>query len=184
MRIYGTDGDYDEPINHRSFRHRLSKIITQKASVLINMPVLKNHGSAQSGAQVTLAMKNHYGTIDNPGPYHDNNCDPHIADINDIPAIKQKTRLIVCDATRGCWDEGPGPGAGTIWTYKGIIVGKDPVACDTIGTGVIDAKRAEQGKGPLGGGPGQLPKHINTAAGYGLGTNDRAKMNLLEQTIA
>ncbi len=179
VRVYGTDGDYDQPINHRSFHHSLSNIITQRASALINVPVVKNHG----GAQVTLALKNHYGTIDKPGPYHGNNCDPHIADINDIPIIRNKTRLIVCDATRGCWDGGPGPGAGTIWTYKGIIVGKDPVACDAIGTGIIDAKRAQQGKGPLGGGPGKLPKHINTAAQYGLGTNDRSRIELLEQTL-
>jgi len=180
VRIYGTDGDYDQPINHRSFHHSLSKIITQKASVIINVPVLKTHG----GTGITLAMKNHYGTIDNPGPYHGNNCDPHIADINDIPAIKNKTRLIVADAIRGCWDGGPGPGAGTIWAYKGIIVGTDPVACDTIGTGIIDAKRQEKGRPPLGGGPGKLPKHINTAAGYGLGTNDLAKISLLQRTLA
>jgi len=180
VRIYGTDGDYDDPINHRSFHHRLTNILTQKASALINMPVLKNHG----GAGITLAMKNHYGTIDKPGPYHGNNCDPHIADINDIPAIKNKTRLIVADAIRGCWDGGPGPGAGTIWAYKGIIVGTDPVACDTIGTGIIDAKRQEKGRPPLGGGPGKLPKHINTAAGHGLGTNDLANISLLQRTLA
>ncbi len=175
VRVYGTDGDYDEAINHRSFHHRLSKIITQKASAIINIPVLKNHG----GAQVTLAMKNHYGTIDQPGAYHGNNCDPHIADINDIPAIKSKTRLIVVDATRGRWE-----GGSPLWTYKGIIVGTDPVACDTIGTGVIDAKRQEKGLPPLGGGPGKLPKHINTAAQLGVGTSDPAQMDVIQQTIA
>lgn len=115
VRIYGTDGDYDEPINHRSFHHRLTKIITQRASAIINIPVLKNH--ARAG--VTLAMKNHYGSIDNPAAYHGeyDNCDPYIADVNDIPAIKNKTRLIVCDATRGCWDGGPWAWS---WHYLGL----------------------------------------------------------------
>ena len=181
VRFYGTDGDYDAPLTHRSFHDRLTKIITHKASAIINMPVLKTH--ARAG--VTLAMKNHYGSIDKPSNYHgkDNNCDPYIADINDIPAIKNKTRLIVCDALRGCWQGGPSPKAGDIWVYKGIIVGRDPVACDTMGTGIIDAKRQEKGLAPVGDGPGQLPAHINTAAGIGLGNNDRSRIELLEQTL-
>jgi len=180
VKYYGVDRDYDEPIVHRSFRDRLGKIITQKASALINMPVLKTH----QRAGVTLAMKNHYGSISNPSAYHGphNNCDPYIADINDIPAIKDKTRLIVCDALRGCWQGGPSPHAADIWVYQGIIVGQDPVACDTIGTGIIDAQREQQGKTPIAG-PGQLPAHINTAARIGLGNNDRSRIELLEQTL-
>ena len=182
VRFYGTDGDYDAPLTHRSFHDRLTKIITQKASVIINIPVLKSH----QRAGVTLAMKNHYGSIDKPGNYHgkDDNCDPYIADINDIPAIKNKTRLIVCDALRGCWRGGPGPKAGDIWTYKGIIIGRDPVACDAVGTRVIDAKRLEQGQGPVSGSAGQLPAHINTAAALGLGNSDESRIDLLERTLA
>jgi len=175
VQCYGTDGHYSAKLDHRSFKHSLTKIVAEKASVLINVPVLKTHGSAQ----VTLAMKNHYGTIDKPGPYHGNNCDPHIADINDIPEIKHKTRLIVCDAIRGCFKGGPGPGAGDLFTPMSLIVGQDPVACDTIGTLIIDAERQRRGLGPLGG-AGQLPKHIVTAAGYGLGTNNLQQMNVLE----
>ena len=181
VRFYGTDGDYDAPIVHRSFHDRLTKIISQKASVLLNMPVLKTHRRAG----VTLAMKNHYGSIDKPSNYHgkDNNCDPYIADINDIPAIKNKTRLIVCDALRGCWQGGPMPQAGDIWAYKGIIVGRDPVACDAVGTRIIDAERLEQGQSAVSGNAGKLPAHINTAGRIGLGNYEQSRIELLEQTL-
>ena len=131
-------------------------------------------------------MKNHYGSISKPANYHGpkNNCDPYIADINDIPAIRNKTRLIVCDALRGCWQGGPAPQAGDIWAYQGIIVGSDPVACDTVGTWVIDAKRQQQGKDPVSGAMGALPPHINTAARIGLGNNDSARIDLLDETLA
>ncbi len=178
VQIYGTDGDYSAKFDHRTYKDRLSKIITEKASVIINVPVLKDHG----GAQVTLAMKNHYGSIDNPGPYHGNNCDPYIADINDIPEIKDKTRLIVCDAIRGCFQHGPGPNPGDLFTPASLIVGRDPVACDTLGTMMIDAERAKHGLPPLGG-EGKLPKHIVTAAGYGLGTNNLQAMNVLKTSV-
>jgi len=40
----------------------LSKILTQRSGVLINVPVLKDH----DGAGVTIALKNMYGVIHNP----------------------------------------------------------------------------------------------------------------------
>jgi uncharacterized protein (DUF362 family) len=178
VQCYGTDGDWSEPFDQGTFKGRLSKIVTEKATVLVNLPVLKDHGASQ----VTLAMKNHYGTIDNPGPYHGNWCDPHIADINSLPAIRNKTRLIVCDCIRGCFRNGPGPGAGDLFSPLALITGKDPVACDTIGTGIIDEARASRGL-PTTAGTGQLPRHIVTAAKYGLGTNQTAQMDVLKVTV-
>ena len=46
----------------------LSKILTQGCDYLINVPVLKDHGTAG----VTLSMKNHYGSVDSPGAMHGN----------------------------------------------------------------------------------------------------------------
>ena len=45
---------------------RISDVIIN-ASYLINMPIMKNHGYTG----VTLAFKNHFGTIDKPSPLHD-----------------------------------------------------------------------------------------------------------------
>jgi uncharacterized protein (DUF362 family) len=172
VRCYGTDGAYDDWLAHRSIRTRLSKIITQAASVIINVPVLKHHGS--SG--VTLAMKNHYGSIANPGDLHANNCDPGIPELNDIPAIREKTRLIVVDAVRGLFDGGPGGRPDQVWPAQTLIISANPVAADALGLEIIDAARRQRGLPSLA----SQAHHIATAAQLGLGPNQRAGMNVLE----
>ena len=65
----------------------LSSILTKMCTYLINVPVLKDH----SIAGVTLSMKNHYGTIDNPGSLHGPtySCNPY------IPALNQHIRDVI-----------------------------------------------------------------------------------------
>jgi uncharacterized protein (DUF362 family) len=46
----------------------LSKILTRMCTYLVNVPVLKDHGKVG----ITLSLKNHYGTIDNPMDCHPN----------------------------------------------------------------------------------------------------------------
>ncbi|MBC7287724.1 MAG: DUF362 domain-containing protein [Armatimonadetes bacterium] len=174
VRCYGTPA-YDEWIEHRGIRTRLSKIITQTASAIINLAVLKDHGS--SG--VTLTMKNHYGSIANPGDLHGNDCDPGIPYLNDIPAIRDKTRLCVIDATRGNYRNGPGGRPDAIWAEQALIVSANPVAADALGLEILDRKRAQVGLGSLA----QKAHHIATAAQIGLGPNERSKMNVLETAV-
>jgi uncharacterized protein (DUF362 family) len=178
-RCHGTDGEVAGPFSYGEYEGNLSQLLT-RADVLVNLPVLKDHG----GAQVTLSMKNHYGTIDNPGPYHGNNCDPFIGHINMLPEIKDKTKLIVLDASRGCWRNGPGPGPNAIWRHNGLVVATDPVACDTLGNEIINAQRAEKGHGPVSQEADGLAKHILTAQKLGLGTAQRSEMDVLEETLA
>ena len=58
--------------------------------MLINLPVLKDH----DGAGVTIALKNMYGAIHNPNKYHPNGCDPYVADLNMLPEIRSRMKLI------------------------------------------------------------------------------------------
>ena len=171
VRCYGTPG-YDDWIQHRSIKTRLSRIITQTASAIINLAVLKDHG----GAGVTLTMKNHYGSISNPGQLHANNCDPGIPELNDIPAIKNKTRLCIIDATRGVYRGGPGGRPDAVWAEQALIVSANPVAADALGLEMLNKKRQQVGLAPLT----QKAHHIATAAQMGLGPNDRAAMDVLE----
>jgi len=174
--IRGVDGEWeDRPTSQGSFSGRLAKILTQQCSALINVPVLKNHG----GTGITLALKNHYGSFDNPSRHHRNQCDPYIADLNAIPAIKDKTRLIACDATLGCFNGGPeADNPNDRWPPNAILVATDPVAHDAYGTTVIEQKRFEMGLGPL------APRHVATAAARGLGTNDMGRISVLESRLA
>jgi len=176
LRIKAVENEWDEaPTTQGKFSGRLAKILTQECSTLVNVPVLKDHGV--SG--VTLAMKNHYGSHHNPRDHHGNGGDPYIADLNSIPAIKDKTRLIVGDCTRGCAQGGPYAGDPRwVWSPNGIMVATDPVAHDAYGTKVLSEKRAALGLGAL------QPKHVATAAARGLGTNDLSAMDVLDKDLA
>jgi uncharacterized protein (DUF362 family) len=140
----------------------LSKILTRMCTYLINVPVLKDHGIAG----VTLSLKNHYGSIDNPRDCHTNSCDPFAAKINATAAIRDKTKLILLDAAYGVYEGGP-RGAPQ-WQHKSILASTDPVALDAMGMEIINAKRKENNEDPVTG----MASHIQTAASLGLGKSD------------
>ena len=152
-----------------------SKIVSDYVTALINVPVLKDHDlSGVSGG-----MKNFYGVIHNPNKYHDNNCDPYIADLNSHPYIRGKLRLVICDAIKAQYNGGPAFKPQWVWNYGGLIVSADPVAIDRIGYEIIDSKRKEM-RMPLLKQVGREPVYIKTAASKGLGIADRKKINLIE----
>jgi uncharacterized protein (DUF362 family) len=179
VKCGGVEGHWDQtkPIRQGAYRGYLAEIIGM-VSAIVNVPILKDAG----GAGVTIAMKNHFGTISNPSECHANGCDPYIADVNAIPALKDKQRLIVCDATSACFEGGPGADPRYIWRPNAILVATDPVALDTIGTQMIDAKRQEQGLPTLEAAR-RKPKHLASAAARNLGTNDPARIDLFEKTV-
>lgn len=174
VRCFGTNADYDAEIHKIGGQsRRLSKILTQMCDHLINVPVLKNH----SISGVTLSLKNHYGSVDNPGSLHGNNCDPYIAELNNTDPIKEKTRLIVLDASVGVYSGGPG--AAPQFRYNSIIVGQDPVALDYNCLQIIDEERKKRNLQPVG----QSAKHIRTAANLGLGTMDPNEMQVVQLNV-
>lgn len=179
VRCYGTENEFEEePATAGSFSGRLSKILTRQITALINIPILKDH----NGAGITCVMKNHYGSFPNPGDYHGNNCDPFIAELNSIPAIRTKTRLIICDALKPVANGGPNGDPRYIWEHGAIHIGADPVAHDYLGWQVIEARRKEMGLRSLAD-SGRAPKSIATGASMGLGTNDPAQMEIIRKTV-
>lgn len=177
VQCYGTEGDYDpEPTQNGSFRGRLSRILSQRITALVNAPMLKDH----SIAGITISMKNHYGSFHNPSEHHGNNCDPYMADLNAVPAIRQKTRLIVCDALQPIADGGPGlrnPRAK--WDYGAILLSTDPVALDYYGWRILEERRKELGLPSLAD-VGRPPRQLASAAQRGLGTSDPNRIELIE----
>jgi uncharacterized protein (DUF362 family) len=174
VRCYGTNGNYDtKEVTVSGKAERISRILTEQVTALVSVPILKHHGI--SG--ITCAMKNHFGTCDNPGALHGNHGDPFLADLNALPIIKEKTRLIVCDAVQPVPDKGPGNGKDR-WAYCGLLVGTDPVAMDWQGWQIIDERRQEVGMATLAEG-GPRPTWIHTAAERGIGTDDPAQMDVI-----
>lgn len=173
VRCFGTNADYDDTIyNIGGQSKRLSKILTQMCDHLINVPVLKDH----STSGVTFSMKNHYGSVDNPGSLHGNSCDPFIADLNNTDPIKEKTRLIVMDASVGIYSGGPG--GWPQFQYNSLILGQDHVALDYHCLQIINEERKKHGIQPVAN-----AQHIKTAADLGLGTMDPNEMQVTQLNI-
>jgi len=141
--------------------------IMEKVDALINVPVLKDHDL--SG--VSIGMKNFYGAIYNPNKYHRNNCNPYVAELNTHPLIKNKLRLIICDASRIQLNNGPAFYPQFAWEYGGLLIGTDPVALDYTGWQLIEKGRKNMNLKSLSE-IGREPKYIASAASLGLGTNN------------
>jgi uncharacterized protein (DUF362 family) len=119
----------------------LSKTLTRTCDGYINLPVLKDHGIVG----VTMALKNMFGAIHNPNKYHSNGGDPYVADVNALPAIRNKMRITICDAVSPQYEGGPSYMPHWAWPFNGVIVSRDPVALDAVGWRIIEEQRAAHG---------------------------------------
>jgi uncharacterized protein (DUF362 family) len=179
VRFMGNDvTGYEEELSvYGSVGSRLARTLTQVCDVVINLPVLKDHGIAG----VSMALKNFLGAIHNPNKYHLNIGDPYIADVNMLPAIRQKVRLQICDATTAQYEGGPSYMPQWSWQENGLLMSRDPVALDYVGWKIIERKRADKGMKPLKD-LNREPSYIATAADsqHRLGTNDPARIEQIE----
>jgi hypothetical protein len=136
---------------------------------IINLPIPKQHG----GAGVSVALKNHYGSVENPYQLHDSYCDPAIAELNALPAIRGKTRLIIAAALEisPCdWDRPVRENA--------LLLSFDPVALDTVARDLLVQRRQEMGldAGYLVHGA----RHLQTAQSLRLGATEPHLIDLRE----
>jgi uncharacterized protein (DUF362 family) len=137
----------------------LSRVITDFSDAIINIPVLKDHGIV--GA--SIGMKNMFGAIHNPNKYHLNTGDPYVADVSAIPVIKDKMRLIICDALNVQYEGGPPYQPQHAMECNTLLAGFDPVAVDLTGWKMIEEKRKEKNLPSLKE-AGREPVYIYTAA--------------------
>ncbi|MHC4268943.1 MAG: DUF362 domain-containing protein [Planctomycetota bacterium] len=179
FRCFGTDdipsGGYDShPQIIGSVGSCFSQIISSYCTAIVNIPILKDHDLAG----VSIGMKNFFGVIHNPNKYHDGNCNPYVADLNSHTYIKDKLRLIICDALKAQYHGGPAFKPQWAWDFQGMLIGTDPVAIDRIGTQIIERKRKEVNMQSLKE-AGREPMYIKTAASLGLGVDDPSLIDVI-----
>jgi uncharacterized protein (DUF362 family) len=175
VRCVATDGQYAAAGPVAGHAVRLSNVL-MSCDALINMPLVKQHGIAG----FSFAMKNHYGTFDQPSNFHTGQELRHgLAELNALKPIKDKTRLIIGDALTlvlgNNWDN-PIPSDSLYMSF-------DPVAHDTLGLKLLSDTMTAHGRNPA------ANLHL---AGYwlasgaelGLGTNDPAHIDFVETKIA
>jgi uncharacterized protein (DUF362 family) len=170
-------GFEDQQASFGSVRIKLSKILTRECAMVIGVPILKDHDTAG----VTFAMKNMYGVVDHPDKLHGHNCNPAIADLNSIPAIREKVCFTIGDAMTSVYQGGPVFRPEHMWYPNALIVGEDRVAVDHTAWQMLERKRAEAGLPTLEA-AGRAPRYIATAAdaAHKLGVNDPQRIHLLE----
>jgi uncharacterized protein (DUF362 family) len=151
----------------------ISRILEKTVRSNINLPVLKDH----SIAGLSGGLKNMFGAINNPNKFHDNNCDPHVADVSMMDPIRTKNRLTIIDAVRVQYHNGPGYDPAFMAVYGGIIFSDDPVAVDRIGLEIVEQFRHEAGM-PTVEKAKRPAKYLQTAQAHGLGTADLSAIDL------
>jgi len=136
---------------------------------IVNIPIPKQHGMAGLSA----ALKNHYGSVSNPGALHGNHCDPAIAELNAQPNVRDKTRLIVGAALNV---------SPLDWNHprreNALLLSFDPVAHDTVARDLLVRQRERLGKGA-----GQIvgaSRHLQTAQSLNLGATEPALIDVRE----
>ena len=126
----------------RKLETRLRRLYTDQATAIVNVSVLKAHFSEGLSA----AMKNHLGSINNPAAYHGWEPDRMplaVPELNALPPLRAKTRLVIIDAIRPLFAGGPVDDPQYRWDYRGLIVSTDPVAASAVGLRILEAKRSD-----------------------------------------
>ena len=154
----------------------LSDPVFQKSTALINIRPMRTH--AWSG--VGSLIKNYIPFSTALESFHPDSC-ASLATLFDFPEVKGKSRLhILVMFTPQFHHLAPHHFSEEyVWKYNGLLVGFDPVAVDSVGLRIIEAKRNEYFKEnrPLN----PPAKHIALAdTQYHLGTADPAKINLVK----
>jgi uncharacterized protein (DUF362 family) len=181
LRCYGSDQrGYDaEPTTAGEVGSCFSRIVSEDCTALINIPLLKDHDVAG----VSISLKNHFGSINNPNKLHLDHCCPYAADVNLAPVIRGKQRLVICDALEVIYDGGPTYRPATTSKYGALLMGTDPVAVDRVGWQIIEDLRARARLKPLRA-VGREPRYITVAGDrqHRLGVSDPASIRRIELT--
>ncbi len=148
----------------------------RKANAYINVRPLRTHHWSGIGG----CIKNYIPFVPMPWEYHGDSC-ASLASIWKLPHVKGKTRLNILLALTPLF-HGIGPhhfNPAYVWPYRGIFVGKDPVALDALGVHLLQEKRKQYfGRYRAFATP---VKHVYLAdKKFHLGTSDLKKINLIK----
>jgi hypothetical protein len=155
-------------------RVRFSDILLA-CDALINMPILT--GITFFGAGISFALKNHFGTFDRPRDYHGEKFVSGVTELNNLPDIKDRTRLTIGDiltskSYRSAYER-------YVIGGNKILMSFDPVALDSVGAQIAnDAYAAERKEDPVV--IQQAMPWLRRASELGLGTAASENIDLVE----
>lgn len=177
-----------------SVQAKVSNVASKMCNVLINMPPLRTF-KFKEYTGISNAIMNMYGAVEitgeNTKALYENDCNPGAAEIYNIKPIKNKTKLVICDAIYPLYNGGPSEDQRYHWNYNGIIAGLDPVAVDVVAQGIIQKHRDKvlpARTDDRSGGPDTSKlrsDYLETCAGskYRLGIVDLKEIEVIEKEI-
>jgi len=107
-------------------------------TALFNARPLRSHHWAAIGG----CLKNYIMFTPSPSDYHPDTC-ADLGSIWNLPIVKGKTRLnVLVVLTPLFWGRGPHHfDPQYVWRYNGLLISQDPVAADSVGIRLLEAKR-------------------------------------------
>jgi hypothetical protein len=175
VRCYGTDEQYEPGWKLGDSSVRLSSILLG-CDALIDMPILKTHSA--DGAGMSFALKNHYGSFDQPQNFHGDRMPQGLSRLNALSPIKERTRLIIGDALKIVKDDWY-----SAFDSNFICMSFDPVAHDRLGLQALNNVQAANG---IQTEPTQKRaiEWLKSAAELGLGTDQMENIEFLEVNLS
>lgn len=150
--------------NGQSLKEARVHELLLSADVVINVPILKDHG----GTRLTMSMKNLMGVVWDRRYWHRNDLHQCIADF----ATYHKPTLNVLDAYYVMKQNGPrGVSVDDVVQMKSLLISTDMVAIDTAGAKL------------LGFDPADI-RHIGLAAAAKVGRSDLSSLNIKRITLS
>jgi uncharacterized protein (DUF362 family) len=176
VRCQGTDRAYTGGFKLVGRDVGLSTLLLE-STALINIPVLKAH----SMAGITFAMKNHYGTFDQPQRYHAaGDMARCLAELTALPAIADRRRLVIGDALFATLSEA---NIRSFWRgavpTNAILVSYDPVATDAVALHHWCGIRQEAGES-TGAAEARAAGWLAEGAKLGVGNSDPERIEVIE----
>jgi len=172
VRCYGTDGSLTPGWRVVDTDVSLSDILWN-CDALINVPILKQH----EWSGISFAMKNHYGTFSKPSAFHGSRIVGGMVELNALPPIQERTRLIVGDVLvivkQGWYDAATG---------DSILMSFDPVAHDTVGLQLYNQMLTTEGDRPARA-TEQAKAWLESGSSLGLGVSDPDRIELVEVSL-
>jgi hypothetical protein len=164
----------DKPyLNQHVFNGKYSyfgKLLTNKLTRIINVPVFKNTGNG-----ISMATKNlGYGAVCNTSRLHKPLFFDVCTEVLAFPVMRDKLALNITDGLRAQYDGGPGPLAQATWFLNSLYFATDPFALDMTCHNLLLAKRKEM-KVQVNEHP-KYSEYLRYAQRLGLGIADPARI--------
>jgi uncharacterized protein (DUF362 family) len=117
-----------------------TKIVTEKVTKIVNVPILKN-----AGATTTCCLKNlSYGALSNTSRLH-KLWMKSVTEPCAFPVLRDKVVLNIVDGLQACYDGGPGANPKFIYDARVLLFGSDPVAVDAVVHDMVVKERMARG---------------------------------------